>query len=205
MPSSVASVPRMALVPASEFGSESDDPFASLNDNDEQEGSDPFSLDEEEQDITAFGKRNNHTSFGNSSNSHTFSASRGLTSLFSTGAGKNDGFDDLDRSSSDSGSDIDSDNPPLEARTSLERRPLDIDDDDDEEMGEMVAPTEEGPNSSDEEVLSPTEKERLGNPFGGSGTPDEPVSEFDGQGDEDQEEQLVEIAMPASSKRRSRG
>lgn len=188
---------------ASEFGSESDDPFASLNDNDEQEGNDPFSLDEEEQDITAFGKRSNNNPFSNSSNSHAFSASRGLTSLFSTGKGKNDGFDDLDRSSSDSGSDIDAENAPLEARTSLERRPLDIDDD--EEMGEMVAPTEEGPNSSDEEVMSPTERARLGSPFGGNGISDEHVSEFDGQGDEDQDDQLVEIAMPASTKRRSRG
>jgi SIT4-associating protein SAP185/190 len=187
---------------ASEFGSESDDPFGSLNDADEQGSGDPFSLDEEEQDITAFGKRSNNNPFSNSSNSHAFSASRGLTSLFSSG--KNDGFDDLDRSSSDSGSDIEADNPPLEARTSLERRPLDIDDD--EEMGEMVAPSEEGPNSSDEEVLSPNEKERLGNPFGrGDRSPDEHVSEFDGQGDEDQEDQLVEIAMPTSSKRRSRG
>lgn len=187
---------------ASEFGSESDDPFASLNDNDGQEGGDPFSLDEEEQDITAFGKRSNNNPFSNSSNSHAFSASRGLTSLFSSSS-KNDGFDDLDRSSSDSGSDIEAENPPLEARTSLERRPLDIDDD--EEMGEMVAPSEEGPNSSDEEVMSVTEKERLGNPFGGTSSPDEHVSEFDGQGDEDQEDQLVEIAMPTSSKRRSRG
>ncbi|ETN37729.1 uncharacterized protein HMPREF1541_07352 [Cyphellophora europaea CBS 101466] len=193
---------------ASEFGSEADDPFASLNDNDDQDGSDPFSLDEEEQDITAFGRRSDNNPFSNSSDSHTFSATRGLTSLFSTGSGKNkkDGFDDLDNSSESSGSDIDPDNPPLEARTSLERRPLDIDDD--EEMGEMVAPSEEGPNSSDEEVLSPTEKEKLGLPFGsgsGSGSPDEHVSEFDGQGDEDQEDQLVEIAMPASNKRRSRG
>jgi SIT4-associating protein SAP185/190 len=189
-------------VAASEFGAENDNPFASLDDVDGRADADPFALDEEEQDITAFGKRSKSNPFSVPSNPHTFSASRGLTSLFSSSGNKNDGFEDLENSSSGSESDIDAENPPLEARTSHERRPLDIDDD--EEMGEMVAPTEDGPNSSDEEVLSPSEKERLGHPFGAA-SPDEHVSEFDGQGDEDQEDQLVEIAMPISSKRRSRG
>lgn len=184
---------------ASEFGAENDDPFSSLHDNDEQDGGDPFSLDEEEQDITAFGKRSNSNPFSNSSNSHSFSNSRGLSSLFTAG-GKGHGFDDMEDSSDDSSSENDPENPPLEARTSLERRPLDVDDDD-EEMGEMVAPTEEEPNSSDEEeIMSPSEREKLGNPFGSS--PEEPVSEFDGQEDQDQ---LIEISMPVSSRRRSRG
>lgn len=101
---------------------------------------------------------------------------------------------------------MDPENPPLEARRSLERRPLDVDDD--EEMGEMVGPTEDSSNSSDEEVMSPMEKEKLGAPFGMSDA-DEQGSEFSGQADNDDDDddgdQLVEIAMPANSKRRSRG
>ena len=197
---------------ASEFGSEADDPFAALDDNDDQDTSEPFSLDEEEQDITTFGKRTNANPSGpnTSSNDHSsFSVSRGLTSLFSSHSNRpqqeSEDFDgSLDTSSSDSSnSDNEPQTHPLEARRSIERRPLDIDDD--EEMGEMVAPTEEA-NSSDEEVLSPQERERLGGAFASSEV-EEPVSEFDGQQDredEDDGEALVEIAMP-STKRRSRG
>lgn len=181
---------------ASEFGSEADDPFAALG-NDER---DPFSLDEEEQDITTFGKRKAQGA------SHDFSVSRGLTSLFATS--RDSSHDDiegsLDDSSSDTGSDVDPENPPLEARTSLERRPLEVFED--EEMGEMVAPTE-GSNSSDEEILSPSEKEKLGRAFGMNDS-DEQDSEFAGQDDQDDDDdgdQLVEIAMPVSSKRKSRG
>ena len=195
---------------ASEFGAEGDDPFASLGDDDGNEGQDPFILDEEEQDITAFGRRSNvDRTNANEGENQGFSVSRGLTSLFSSGPRgqkeQKDGFDDSldDSSSSGSGSD-EPEHPPLEARRSIERKPLDIDED--EEMGEMVAPTEENSNSSDEEVLSPLEKERLGSAFG-QPSPDESNSEFDGQGDEDKEddeEALVEIAMPAP-KRRSIG
>ncbi|KAK5029944.1 sporulation-induced protein [Exophiala sideris] len=199
-------------VAASEFGSEADDPFSALGNADDNESGDTFSLDEEEQDITTFGKRNNANTLNQSTGDHhAFSMSRGLTSLFSSsnhdghGSSSHDDFDgSIDDSSSDSGSDADPENPPLEARTSLERRPLEVFED--EEMGEMVAPTEEG-NSSDEEVLSPMEKEKLGGAFGMS-DPDEQSSEFAGQDDHDDEDdgdQLVEIAMPASSKRRSRG
>lgn len=196
-------------VAAAEFGSE-DDPFAALDDND-QDNSDPFSLDEEEQDITTFGKRSNiNNSDSNSSEHHTFSVSRGLTSLFSSGPPRKQtsDFNDEDTDSG-SGSDEHSNQSP-EARTTTERKPLDIDDD--EEMGEMVGPTEEGngSNSSDEEVLSLRDKERMNTLFGtGAQTEkerdDDHHSEFDGQGDEEQEEKLVEIAMPVSSKRRSRG
>lgn len=201
---------------ASEFGSEADDPFAALDNNDDQDSGEPFSVDEEEQDITTFGKRSNSDSFHqNTGEHHSFSVSRGLTSLFSSGGedshrqSRHDDFDrSLDDSSSEgSGSDIDPENPPLEARTSIERRPLEVFED--EEMGEMVAPTEgHGGNSSDEEILSPMEKEKLGGAFG-MGDPDEQVSEFAGQADQDDDDddsdQLVEIAMPASAKRRSRG
>ena len=197
---------------ASEFGAE-DDPFAALGDNDDQDNGDPFSLDEEEQDITTFGKRGNaNPSNDQTSDHHTFSVSRGLTSLFSSGPGRQkqkqssfgDGIDDS--SSSGSGSDNDAENPPLEAVRSQERKPLDVDDD--EEMGEMVAPTEEeasGSNSSDEEVLSPSEKERINSVFGHA-SPGE-HSEFDGQDDadnDDDSDQMVEIAMPVP-KRRSMG
>ncbi|OAL33672.1 hypothetical protein AYO20_07010 [Fonsecaea nubica] len=205
-------------VAASEFGSEADDPFAALGNGDDNDSGDPFSLDEEEQDITTFGKRSNINSFNtNTSDHHSFSVSRGLTSLFSSapsremhGQTSHDDFDgSLDDSSSDgSGSDIDSGNPPLEARTSLERRPLEVFED--EEMGEMVAPSEEvESNSSDEEVLSPLEREKLENAYGMNDDPDEQASEFAGQADhdddDDDEDHLVEIAIPANSKRRSRG
>jgi SIT4-associating protein SAP185/190 len=195
-------------VAAAEFGSEDDDPFAALGNADENDSNDPFSLDEEEQDITTFGKRGNAaTSSQGPSNHHSFSVSRGLTSLFSPPSDPNsqsshDDFDgSLDESSSEgSGSDID-EHPPLEARRSLERRPLEVFED--EEMGEMVAPTEEvESNSSDEEVLSPAEKEQLG--FGIKD--DDQDSEFSGQADNDDDDgDLVEIAMGTSSKRRSRG
>ena len=198
-------------VAAAEFGSEADDPFAALGSNDDNDGADPFSLDEEEQDITTFGKRSNVTSSQNEGSHHSFSVSRGLTSLFSPtstshGQSSHDDFDgSLDDSSSEgSGSDIESETPPLEARRSLERRPLEVFED--EEMGEMVAPTEEvESNSSDEEVLSPAEKEKLG---GASSMKDEEDegSEFAGQEDHDYDDgDLVEIAMGKSSKRRSRG
>lgn len=201
---------------ASEFGSEADDPFAALGNNDEQESGDPFSLDEEEQDITTFGKRSNINSYNQSTGDHhSFSVSRGLTSLFSSapshdyrGQTSHDDFDEsLDDSSSEgSGSDIDPENPPLEARTSLERRPLEVFED--EEMGEMVAPSDDiESNSSDEETMSASEKEKLGGPYS-MGETDEQDSEFAGQSDhedDDDGDQLVEIAMPASSKRRSRG
>jgi SIT4-associating protein SAP185/190 len=191
---------------ASEFGAEGDDPFASLDDAD-QDATDPFSLDEEEQDITAFGARNNTRSYpAEQSESHLFSVSRGLSGLFSSVSPTNsrnrahenaDDFDASSSSSSGSNASDENERTPMEARTSDERRPLDIDDD--EEMGEMVAPTEEG-NSSDEEVLSPTEKAQLRGSFSAR---EEPVSEFDGQGDyEDDDDDsegdgLVEIAMPA--------
>jgi hypothetical protein len=187
-----------------------------LGDEEGDTGGDTFSLDEEEQDITTFGKRNNGNRTENAGGDHhTFSVSRGLTSLFSSSTRKTekDTFDGrLDSSSSNEDSDDDT-HPPLEARRSLERKPLDIDDDD-EEMGEMVAPTEDGANSSDEEVLSPQEKQRLSSAFGTvsqTRSPDEMNSEFDGQGDEENEddgEGLVEIAMPVSKgkgKRRSMG
>ncbi len=204
-------------VAAAEFGSE-DDPFAALGDNDDQDNSDPFSLDEEEQDITTFGKRSNaNASSSQPAEHHTFSVSRGLTSLFSTGPSRQKqnqssfggGIDDS--SSSGSGSEGDTEQPPLEARTSLERKPLDVDED--EEMGEMVTPTEgaNGSNSSDEEVLSPMEKKRISNIFrrpspGEHSDSFNEHSEFDDQGDEenDDSEQLVEIAMPPP-KRRSMG
>ncbi|KIX06303.1 uncharacterized protein Z518_04278 [Rhinocladiella mackenziei CBS 650.93] len=202
-------------VVASEFGSEADDPFAALGNSDDHDSGDPFSLDEEEQDITTFGKRNNANSFNKSTGDHhSFSVSRGLTSLFSStpsrdthGQSSHDDFDgSLDDSSSEgSGSDIDPENQPPEARTSLERRPLDVFED--EEMGEMVAPTEDESNSSDEEVLSPTEKGQLGGAIG-MGDAEEQASEFAGQADHDYDDdgdQLVEITMPANSKRKSRG
>jgi hypothetical protein len=142
------------------------------------------------------------------SENHLFSVSRGLSGLFSsasparTGNRSHENADDFDASSSSSsGSNASEENerPPVEARTSDERRPLDIDED--EEMGEMVAPSEEGGNSSDEEVLSPMEKAQLRGSFGAVDHED-PVSEFDGQGDyEDDDDSegdgIVEIAMPA--------
>ncbi len=199
-------------VAASEFGSEADDPFAALGNSEDNDGSDPFSLDEEEQDITTFGKRSNaNSSTQDTGNHHSFSVSRGLTSLFSPTSNaqaqpSHDDFDgSLDDSSSEgSESDIDSEAPPLEARRSLERRPLEVFED--EEMGEMVAPTEGvESNSSDEEVLSPAEKQKLGGAFVMKDD-DEQGSEFSGQADHDDDDgDLVEIAIATSSKRRSRG
>ena len=160
---------------AAEFGSASDDPFASLGDeDDEQDGVNAFTLNDE-QDITSFGTRSQNpfstNEDSNSNTSHAFTVSRGLTSLFSGGSrldrqhenqnhfNQSIDEDDESSSSSGSGSDMDPDNPPLEAKRSNERRPLDIGDDDndqdeDEEMGEMVGPessAEEQTTSSDED------------------------------------------------------
>lgn len=193
--------------PATELGL--DDPFAALGDNDEQGHDYPFSLDEEAQDITSFGKRRNVHTSNNDSDSTGYLLSRGIDSLLSSGQHKNKSYmrGSLDDEfSSDSGSDDGGDHTAVEARTSLERRPLDIDDDDDdEEMGDMVAPTDEA-NSSDDEPLTSVERQQLG--FDGgrdrNDDDDERVSEFDGQADEDHEDDVVEIPMP-KSKRRSRG
>lgn len=156
-------------------------------------------------------------------NSAGFSVSRGLTSLFSSRRDDNFGPHEFDKSledsssSSDEGSGSDPEDPgyhPLEARQSLERQPLDIDED--EEMGEMVAPESGGEgsresNSSDEEELSEVEKEKLrGSSFGSSASRDRPAylenesegrdAEFQDEEEEDDEEgdELVEIAMPVS-------
>lgn len=188
---------------ASELGLE-DDPFAALGDNDDQDNDDPFSLDEEEQDITSFGKRRNINSNNPGNDSSSYNISRGINNLFSSDQTKKKDYlrDSLDDdSSTDSGSEEAQETTAVEARTSLERRPLDIDDDDDEEMGEMVGPSDEA-NSSDEEPLTASERQKLG--FDRSSDADEPVSEFDGQEDEEHEDDVVEIPMPRS-KRRSRG
>jgi len=185
---------------ASEFGME-DDPFAALGDNDDHNADDPFSLDEEEQDITSFGKRSNAHS--QSSSGATYTTSRGIQGLFSSGQReKSYSHGSLeDGLSSDSGSEDETQNTAVEARTSLERRPLDVDDDDDDdEMGEMVGPSE-GPNSSDEEDLTASERQQLGL---GQSKDDDESSEFDGQADEDREDDVVEIPPP-KNKRRSRG
>ncbi|KAK5944445.1 sporulation-induced protein [Knufia obscura] len=186
---------------ASEFGME-DDPFAALGDNDDNDNDDPFSLDEEEQDITSFGKRSNaHTQ---SSSGATYSTSRGIQSLFESSGqrGKSYSHGSLeDASSSDSESEDGTQHTAVEARTSLERKPLDVDDDDDDdEMGEMVGPSE-GPNSSDEEDLTASERQQLGLD---RSMDDDESSEFDGQADEDREDDVVEIPLP-KTKRRSRG
>jgi len=191
---------------ASEFGME-DDPFAALGDNDDQDNDDPFSLDEEEQDITSFGKRSNFHEESSSTEATSYSTSRGISGLFSAGHHASKGYSREshdDESSSGSGSDDNADYTALEARTSSERRPLDVDDDedDDEEMGEMVDPSDE-PNSSDEEdahAASRTQQPGVT----ASKDDDERVSEFDGQGDEDREDDVVEIPMP-KTKRRSTG
>lgn len=194
---------------ASELGLE-DDPFAALGDNDEQDNDDTFSLDEEEQDITSFGKRRNVQANIHPNNiandSSGYAISRGINNLFSSDGQQKKNYlaDSLeDDSSSESGSDEGEENTAVEARTSLERRPLDIDDDDDEEMGEMVGPSDEA-NSSDEEPLTALERQKLGFDRGKDDDDDEPVSEFDGQADDDHEDDVVEIPMP-KSKRRSRG
>lgn len=194
---------------ASEFGLEADDPFAALGDNEDQDNEDPFSLDEDEQDITAFGRRSNTNGHGQRSDQSAFSVSRGISNLFSAGHRSHEAREDFggsmdDSSSSDSGSDIDAEHPPLEARTSLERRPIDDDEDEDEEMGDMVAPSDE-PNSSDEEALSVEDKQRLGIKVSDE---EDGGSEFSGQDDhhdDDDGEALVEIAMPKTNKRRSTG
>lgn len=169
---------------ASEFGME-DDPFMTLDEQDDNEPAvDAFALDEEEQDITTFGKRSNPEA----------SSSRGIQGLFVTG-GRGDhylGHSPDEASSSSSGDSDEAESTAVEARTSLERRPLDVDDDEDdeedeEEMGEMVEPTDE-PNSSDEE--------------------EENSSEFDGQADQDHEDDVVEVSLPQAkneTRRHSRG
>jgi SIT4-associating protein SAP185/190 len=201
------------------------DPFASLGDNDDQDATGHFTLDEDEQDITASGNRHKSSLSSSSSNENSagFSVSRGLTSLFSTRRDENFGSHGFDKSLEDSssseegsGSDPeDSEHPPLEARRSLERQPLDIDDDD--EMGEMVAPEESNgdraSNSSDEEELSESEKEKLRvssfEPSTSGGRPSHLMddesegrdAEFQDEEEEDEEEEgdeLVEIAMPVS-------
>ncbi|RMD41252.1 hypothetical protein DV735_g3865, partial [Chaetothyriales sp. CBS 134920] len=174
---------------ATDFGASTDDPFSSLGDHDRGYEQDPFSLDEEEQDITLFGQRDAANRTSPTDNRATFSVGRGLSSLFSpasrAGKQQSDGFDDSldDSSSSESSGSDDPENPPLEART------------------------KQGTSSSDEEDLTETEKKRLSSAFGASGV-DNQGSEFDGQGDEDREDEddeaLVEIAMPAP-KRRSVG
>ncbi len=222
---------------ASASGIDPNDPFASLGDNDDNDATDPFSLDEDEQDITASGNRNKTSSFPPSSeNSAGFSVTRGLTSLFSQRREENFGHDDLDNDKTlgveDSSSEDDSEEgnsseenspeqEPLEARRSLERQPLDVDDD--EEMGEMVAPTDDSEeerkaNSSDEEdMISPMANERrrssLGQPDPDLLKTKSPMREsFDLESEEknaefqDEEsgssgeegDELVEISMPVS-------
>ena len=186
---------------ASELGTGADDPFASLGDHDDQDNTDPFSLDEEEQDITSIGNRNKAYNNQPSGDDRSLSSvSRGITGLFSAGSAgnrdheKRDGVEASpdDSSSSGSGSDAESDRPPLEAKTSNERRPLDIDED--EEMGEMVAPAEEG-NSSDEAEYPSMERKRSRRH---SRPEEEPVSEFAHQQDQSSssDEEVVEINMP---------
>ena len=216
---------QQATQEASASGIDPNDPFASLGDNDDQDATDPFTLDEDEQDITASGNRNKSSFPSGSSNENSagFSVSRGLTSLFSTRRDENFGPDDFDKSlenssSSDEGSGSDTENaehPPLESRRSLERQPLDIDDD--EEMGEMVGPEggngDRRSNSSDEEELSEAEKEKLrGSSFGSNTSGGRPShlddesegkdAEFQDEEEEEEEEEegdeLVEIAMPVS-------
>ena len=199
----------------------SEDPFASLGDKeaDTRNRNDPFALEEEEEDITTSGNRNN----GN--NQSGFSVSRGISSLFSSGSmsrrkSREAGFDeddhrpDLDDDStseetvSDDDQELGTERHPLETRASQERQPLEVDDDD-EEMGEMVAPEEEsGPNSSDEEaeVLSPMEKEKLrAGSFGMTTTKSPDVmaaSPAEGvTSDEDEDgDGMIEIHMPSARK-----
>ncbi|KAK5073081.1 sporulation-induced protein [Lithohypha guttulata] len=185
---------------ATEFGME-DDPFAALGDNDDNDNDDPFSLDEEEQDITQSGRRN--ASQGQTSRSSIHNpTSRSINSLFGSDGNSNKPYlhgSLEDESSSDSASSDEAENTAVEARTSLERRPLDIDDDEDEEMGEMVAPSDEA-NSSDEEALTAQERHSLGLDRGRD--EEDSVSEFDGQADEDQEDDVVEIPMPKEKRPR---
>ena len=220
----------------------SDDPFASLSNRDnEKEASDPFSLDEEEEDITLSGRRNKKAQSPPEVR-QGFSVGRGLTSLFSSSSrGSSDAAGDEDEEMRGTPSPLEGDegdrhssdsedgehHHPLEATTTQERIPLETDEDDDEEMGEMVAPLEEADediddeghsNSSDDqqqgEFLSPVEREKLRRSFGSSGSADAPrpvnlgrrdrQQEHD-EDDEDEEEGegLVEIAMPTDGGRRT--
>ncbi len=176
----------------------SDDPFASLGDREvEGEASDPFTLDEEEEDITSSGRRDKKPQAPSEAR-QGFSVSRGLTSLFSStsrnrggGVGDEDEEirmplsppeDDEDDEDGSSGSSSGEQHHPVEAAPTQERIPLETDEDEDE-MGEMVAPSEdadedaeeeeedeEQSNSSDDqiegEMLSPVEKEKLRESFG---------------------------------------
>lgn len=219
----------------------SDDPFASLGDRDDEgDASDPFTLDEEEEDITASGRRDKKPR-AVAESSQGFSMSRGLTSLFATssrGRGNTtdegvEGFtgaasppEEDENNQNSSGSDDGERHHPLESTLSQERIPLETDDDEDEEMGEMVAPSEdadedvddeEHSNSSEDqdqgEMLSPVEREKLRGSFGSTGsagvskTTDLGRQDQQQERDEDEEEDeegegLVEIAMPTSGGRR---
>lgn len=179
----------------------SDDPFASLGDGDDDgDGGDPFTLDEEEEDITSSGRRDKKPQSPSDSRP-VGSASHGLSSLFLTssgGRGDAAGYDDgtmattgsplvadeVEADSSDSDEE-DGQHHLLEATTSQERVPLETDDDEDEEMGEMVAPSEEADeeaeeyehsNSSDEqgegEMLSSDERDKLRGNFGSAACTD---------------------------------
>ena len=191
-----------------------DDPFASLGDDD-QDATDPFTLDEEEQDITASGNRN-RAPFNSTGESADFSVSRGLTSLFPDRRDGDYGQDEFERSLGDSSSSEDTssdpedpENAPLEAKTSQERHPLDVDDD--EEMGEMVAPSEEGKIGGDEEVPTLRPKYHQISSYGSESTASRPPhllddgadgkdAEFqDEEEDEAEGDELVEIAMPIST------
>ena len=181
----------------------SQDPFASLGDRDDDgNGSDPFTLDEEEEDITTSGRRAKKPQ-DKLTPAQKFSVSRGIQSLFSgypstspdediedepLGRALSPPSDEAEEGSASDNDDDNDDDPgqPSEAATTPGRKPLEIDEEDDE-MGEMVAPSEEaevddddedadpaGPNSSDEdeleesEALSPIEKERLRGNFSGT-------------------------------------
>lgn len=217
----------------------SDDPFASLGDRDDDgDASDPFTLDEEEEDITASGRRDKKTKYWVGGGPEA-SPGGGVTNLFSSGSGRRDegsGYDDeamvrtaspLEADEDDERS-SDSDNGerhPLEATRSQERVPLETDDYEDEEMGEMVAPSQEDEeeakedehsNSSDGqeqgEELSPSEAKALRGSFGssGSGCASKPVDlgrhdqqrEHDEDEEDEESEGLVEIVMPSSGVRR---
>ena len=184
----------------------SDDPFASLGDRDEEgDASDPFTLDEEEEDITSSGRRDKKPQAPSEAR-QGFSVSRGLTSLFSSTSRNRGGAagdeneemrmppsppeDDEDDEDEDgsSGSSSGEQHHPAEAAPIQERIPLETDEDEDEEMGEMVAPSEDADEDAEEEeeeeeeqssssddqaegeVLSPVEKEKLRGSFGSTGS-----------------------------------
>ena len=156
------------------------DPFKALDDDE----------DVDEQHEGYIGNSANSPDATGQSRGFSSSVSRGISSLFSSShkrpapkrseSGFDHGGDEFDANSSDghtSDEEVSSDDDhPLEATTSKERQPLDIDSD--EEMGEMVAPssseddpqhtpmdvTEDADSSGDELVLSPVERERLGIP-----------------------------------------